>query len=50
MMNDVYYLVTAVRNEYLKRDDFKTVTTFYEVLYASGRLNLPLKGLLVIGY
>ena len=50
MMNDVWYLVTAVRNSYLKNDDFKTVITFYEALYASGRLELPLKGLLVIGY
>jgi hypothetical protein len=50
MMNDVCYLVTAVRNIYLKNDDFKTVIAFYEALYASGRLNLPLKGLLVIGY
>ena len=50
MMNDVWYLVTAVRNNYLKNDDFKTVITFYEALYASGRLELPLKGLLVIGY
>jgi hypothetical protein len=50
VMKDVGYFVIAVRNIYLKNKDFETVTSFFETLYASGRLNLPLKGILVIGY
>ncbi len=50
VMHKVEYLVTAVRNDYLGKKDFQTVLTFYETLYASNRLNLPLKGILIIGY
>ena len=31
-------------------DDFDVVTNFIDTLYASNRLNLPLKGILIIGY
>lgn len=54
MMDDVEYLAIAVRNVYeaagVKNPDFERVVTFFETLYASERVKLPLKGILVIGY
>lgn len=50
IMFDVNYLVIAVRNIYRKSQDFQKVITFFDTLYASGRLKLPLEGILVIGY
>lgn len=50
MMYEVDYLVIAVRNKYRGNPDFQNVINFFETLYASGRLNLPLKGILIIGY
>lgn len=50
MMHEVDYLVIAVRKSYAKNQDFQTVITFFETLYASGRLTLPLEGILIIGY
>ena len=50
MMQGVSYLAIAVRNRYRKGDNFETVKTFFETLYASRRLQLPLKGVLLIGY
>jgi len=50
VMVDVDYLCIAVRNVYKRSKDFDTACQFLETLYASGRLTLPLKGILVIGY
>lgn len=50
VMSDVNYLVIAVRNKYRNSLDFKKVITFLNTLYASNRLQLPLKGGLIIGY
>lgn len=50
MMNNVYYLVIAIRNRYRTSNDFEKVNSFIETLYASNRLTLPLKGILIIGY
>lgn len=50
MMHDAEYFCVAVRRTYRGKDDFEMVVTFFETLYASRRLNLPLKGILVIGY
>jgi len=58
MMFDVEYLVIAVLNEYHYKvkgkncvhKDFSEVKTFLETLYVSNRFNLPLKGILLIGY
>jgi hypothetical protein len=50
MMYEVDFLVIAVRKIYSKNQDFKTVITFFDTLYASGRLRLPLEGILIIGY
>lgn len=50
MMPTVEYLVIAVRNHYYNSDDFKSIYQFLETLYISGRLQLPLKGIVLIGY
>src|SRR6266702_1027091 len=50
MMHDVLHLAIAVRNTYRSSDDFSKVESFLETLYVSGRLQLPLKGILLIGY
>lgn len=50
MMLDVSYFVIAVRNVYRKAKDFEKVVSFFDALYTSGKLKLPLKGVLVIGY
>lgn len=50
MMHDVLHLAIAVRNVYRDSDDFGKVEGFLETLYVSGRLQLPLKGILLIGY
>ncbi len=50
MMHDVFYLGIAVRNVYRKSPDFDRVIRFFDTMYASNRLTLPLKGILVIGY
>jgi hypothetical protein len=50
MMHDVLHLAIGVRNIYRKSDDFAKVESFLETLYVSGRLQLPLKGILLIGY
>lgn len=50
MMHDVDYLIIAVRNNYRGNPDFQNVITFFDTLYSSGRLALPLKGILIIGY
>jgi hypothetical protein len=54
MMDDVEYLAIAVRNVYvaggIKSQDFNLVVKWFDTLYASNRLQLPLKGILLIGY
>ena len=50
MMHDVFYLAIAVRNVYKGRQDFDVVCRFLNTLYASQRLQLPLRGILVVGY
>lgn len=50
MMHDVKYLVLAVRNDYRGRNDFKKISAFLETLYISNRLQLPLEGILLVGY
>lgn len=50
MMYNVEYLVIVVRNIYKKSKDFNKIITFFETLYTSKRLSLPLKGILIIGY
>lgn len=50
VMIDVEYLIITVRKEYKRNQDFDKVEKFMDVLYISNRLNLPLKGILIIGY
>jgi 2-C-methyl-D-erythritol 4-phosphate cytidylyltransferase len=50
MMVDIEYLVLAVRNTYRNSNDFQKVYQFLDTLYTSQRIQLPLKGILVIGY
>lgn len=50
MMQDAKYLVIAVRNTYRGHGDFDSVKNFFETLYASARLQLPLTSVTIIGY
>ncbi|MBI3945084.1 MAG: hypothetical protein HY321_04140 [Armatimonadetes bacterium] len=50
MMQGVECLGIAVRNQYLTGRDFETVVRFLDTLYASNRLSLPLRGVLILGY
>lgn len=50
MMPTVEYLILAVRNTYSGTDDFQSIFAFIETLYINGRLKLPLKGIVLIGY
>jgi len=50
MMYEVEYLFLAVRNDYRGGDDFTKIYAFLETLYISNRLQLPLKGILLLGY
>ena len=50
MMHDVFHLAIAVRNVYKGRQDFDVVCRFLSTLYASQRLQLPLKSILIVGY
>ena len=50
MMENVESLAIAVRQHYRNSKDFKKIITFFDTLYSSGRIQLPLKGILIIGY
>ena len=54
MMKDVVCLAIAVRNLYegggQNSRDFERVVTFFDTLYASNRLQLPLTSVVIIGY
>lgn len=50
MMHDVQFLGIAIRNDYRGNADFDKVVRFFDTMYASNRMQLPLRGLLVIGY
>ncbi len=50
VMQDVDYAVIAVRQDYRGSDDYSKIINFIEVLYTSTRLQIPLTGVLIIGY
>lgn len=50
LMSGVEYLVIAVRNKYRKTHTFGRIAVFLETLYVANRIQLPLKGILLIGY
>ena len=49
-MVEVDKLCIAVRNKYKNSNDFEKVCKFFEVMFLSNRLGIPLNGLLIIGY
>ena len=50
MMARVEVLVLAVRNQYRRGKDFQKDYTFLETMFISSKIQLPLKGILLIGY
>jgi hypothetical protein len=54
MMHEVRFLGIAVRQLYqgggLKSRDFERVLAFFDTLYASNRLSLPLDEVVIVGY
>jgi hypothetical protein len=52
VMQDVTHLAIAVRQWYPSSGtrDYELVCRFFETLFASDRLRLPLKGILIVGY
>ena len=49
-MYEVEYLCIAVRNIYRNNNDFDKVCLFFDTFYQSNRINIPLNGLLIVGY
>lgn len=50
MINDADFLIIAVRNIYLKSDDYSQVKRLFDSFYSNSRMVIPFKGLLIIGY
>ena len=50
MMENATFLAIAVRQRYRNHNDFEKIIDFFDTLYSSGRIQLPLKGILIIGY
>ncbi len=52
MMQDAEYLCIAVRMIYgpANSPDYEKVKAFFRTLYASDRLSVPLRGIMIIGY
>lgn len=50
MMPNVKYCCIAVRNIYRNCNDFEKVCSFFQTLYISNKFQLPLNGILIIGY
>lgn len=49
VMHGVDYLIVALRNKY-NQDDFLSASAFLDALYSSNRFNVPLKGVMILGY
>jgi hypothetical protein len=50
MMHNVSHLVIAVRNVYRGNKDFERMDNWFQTLFASNRVTLPLEGIALIGY
>ena len=50
VMVDVDYLVLAVSNLYKGSNDFEKICVWLETIYATNRIKLSLKGILLVGY
>ena len=49
-VRNIYYTKKKESNEFRESKDFEKVIKYFETLYTSNRLQIPLKRLLVIGY
>ncbi len=49
-MTDAQYLCLAVREEYRGHKDYEKICEFFDAMYISSRFQIPLKGILVVGY
>ena len=49
-MVNIDYLVLAVSNLYKDSKDYEKIVSWLETLYATNRIKLSLKGILLIGY
>lgn len=50
MMQGVKYFCVAIKNKYRESNDFEKVCKFFQALYLSKKIEIPLKGILIIGY
>ena len=50
VMDNVRSLIIAVRKDYKGTPDYEKIRTFLDTLYISGRFNLDLDSILLIGY
>ena len=50
VMVNVDYLVLAVSNLYKGSNDFEKICVWLETIYATNRIKLSLKGILLVGY
>lgn len=50
MMQGVKFFCVAVRNKYRDSKDFEKVCNFFQTLYISNTMKIPLEGVLIIGY
>ena len=50
VMINIDYLVLAVSNLYKKSKDYEKIVNWLDTLYATNRIKLSLKGILLIGY
>ena len=50
MLDNVKYLIIAVRNIYGKQHDYDKIVEFLDRIYSSDKIVLPLQGVLIIGY
>lgn len=50
LMQEVDYLCIAVRNNYRDKNDYAHICKFIDSFYLSGKMSIPLKGILIIGY
>jgi len=50
LIDDIEYMVVAVRMLYRGRNDFDRVSSWLRAIYSSNKIKLSFKGLLLIGY
>ena len=50
MMMETDYIILAVRNLYLGKNDYEKIQKFIEVIYLTNKIKLDLKGIILVGY